>query len=289
MIFYELYSDRNSNIDNDIFIYDKVTPQFKNTILYFMQKNLSIQEFVELYRDMISHHGIRRNISETYLTSPTTFQDKFISGFERLVDEQDDINFYLRSIELFLKKINNNKIDIIISLNRILYKYSLGYQVDELQSQIIRVDSKYIYQTTTKKALLILNDIKFKNVDDEYRKAYEEFKNSNYESVLVEANKAFESTMKIICELKEYGLPKSHNASALIAYLKKNDFIENFQTEKFNGLTKTLESVSIMRNNQAGHGQGSEKRDLSIFYAEYALNVTASTILLLVGMYNESI
>ena len=177
---------------------------------------------------------------------------------------------------------------MIVSLNKILYKYSLGYQIDIVKDQIIRVDSKHIYQETIQQVLLLLNDIQFENVDDEYRKAYEELKNGNYEGTLVEANKAFESTMKIICELKGYGLPSKHTASALIAHLRKNSFIENFQDEKFNGLAKTLQSISISRNNQAGHGQGIKKRDLSVMFAEYALQITASNILLLIGIYNES-
>ena len=114
-------------------------------------------------------------------------------------------------------------------------------------------------------------------------------KNGNYESVLVEANKAFESTMKIICDLKGYELPNKHTATALIAHLRKNNFITNFQDEKFNGLSKTLESISIIRNNQAGHGQGSAVRNLSVIYAEYALRVTASNILLLIEIYKESL
>ena len=286
----ELYSDSKRNLKTvDVFIYDDVPEQFKNNIFYFIKDNLNNMELSHIYRDIIKEHGLKRNIKETYLNDPTVFAESFVSGFENLIDSEDNIDFYLDLIVLFLNIKNDNKKEIIVSLNKILYKYSLGYQIDIVKDQVIRVDSKHIYQESIQKVLLLLNDIQFENVDDEYRKAYEELKNGNYEGVLVEANKAFESTMKIICELKEYGLPKNHNASALIAHLKKNNFIENFQTDKFNGLAKTLESVSMMRNNQAGHGQGIKKRELSSIFAEYALQVTASNILLLIGIYNESI
>lgn len=286
----ELYSDSKRNLKTvDIFVYDDVPEQFKNNIFYFIKDNLNNMELSHIYRDIIKEHGLKRNIKETYLNDPTVFAESFVSGFENLIDSEDNIDFYLDLIVLFLNIKNDNKKEIIVSLNKILYKYSLGYQIDIVKDQVIRVDSKHIYQESIQKVLLLLNDIQFENVDDEYRKAYEELKNGNYEGVLVEANKAFESTMKIICELKEYGLPTKHTASALIAHLKKNNFIENFQTDKFNGLAKTLESVSMMRNNQAGHGQGIKKRELSSIFAEYALQVTASNILLLIGIYNESI
>ena len=286
----ELYSDNKRNLEIvDIFVYDTVSDKFKNNIFYFIQSNVTNTELSQIYSSLIIEHGLKRNIDMDYINRPDMYTEIFIKGFEKLIDSEDNIDFYLDLIVLFLNMKHNNKKEMIVLLNKILYKYSLGYQIDIVKDQIIRVDSKHIYKENIQEVLLLLNDIQFKNVDDEYRKAYEELKKGNYEGVLVEANKAFESTMKIICNLKEYGLPKSHNASGLIAHLRKNNFIENFQDEKFNGLAKTLQSPAIIRNNQGGHGQGSETRELSSIYAEYALQVTAASILLLIGIYNESI
>lgn len=285
----EVYSIRNIQRVDNIFIYDKVSEKFKQQIFYLMKDNLAIMDLVILYNKITLHCGIKRNIDETYLKNPTTFQDNFISGFQKLIDNQNNIEFYLDLIELFLEIYKEDKKKITVSINKLLFINSLGFQVDEIKNQIMRIDSSHIYQEIIIPTLLLLNDSKFKNVDDEYRKAFEELKSGNYENVLVEANKAFESTMKIICDLKEFGLPSKHTATALISHLRKNNFITNFQDEKFNGLSKTLESISIIRNNQAGHGQGSVARNLSVIYAEYALRVSASNILLLIGIYNESI
>jgi len=286
----ELYSDSKRSLKAvDVFVYDEVSDKFKNSIFYFIQSNVTNTELSRIYRNIIIAYGLKRTIKETYLNKPDVFADYFIDGFEKLIANNDKIDFYLDLIVLFLNVKNDDKKEIIVSLNKILYKHSLGYQIDIIKDQIIRVDSTHVYEETIQNVFLLLSNIQFKNVDDEYRKAYEELKDGNYEGVLVEANKAFESTMKIICDLKEYGLPKKHNASALIAHLRSNSFIENFQDEKFNGLAKTLQSPSITRNNQGGHGQGRKKRELSVMYAEYALQVTASSILLLIGIYNESI
>jgi len=287
----ELYSDTQRKLQTkDIFIYDRLPRTFKNNIFHFIREHLSLENLVLLYKKMVMERGMNRAIRETYLKMPDTFLDDFIKGFENFinkVDEEDEVSFHLDLIAIFLNMVSDES--ITDEVNNILYKYSLGYQVDTIKNQIIRVDSKVIYKETTIKVLHLLNDTKFDNADDEYRKAYEKLKDADYENVLVEANKAFETTMKIICDLKGYGLPQKHTASALIAHLKKNDFIENFQTDKFNGLAKTLESVSIVRNNQGGHGQGIIKRNLSTIYAEYALQVTASNIILLIGIYNESL
>lgn len=285
----DVYSIREADNIRDIFKYDNPTQMFKNRLFYLMKDVMEIIEFVKLYKGITLHCGIARNISETYLERPDVFQNDFISGFEKLINSQNSINFFLDLIEIFFNQYQGNKQTILKSINKILLLDSLGYQIDEIKNQVIRIDSSHNYQEVIKPTLLLLNDDKFKNIDDEYRKAFEELKNGNYESVLVEANKAFESTMKIICDLKGYGLPKKHSATTLIAHLRQNDFITNFQDEKFNGLAKTLESISITRNNQAGHGQGSQTRNLSVIFAEYALRVTASNILLLLGIYNESI
>ncbi len=285
----DVYSIRETDNITDIFKYDNPSQIFKNRLFYLMKDEMKIIEFVKLYKDITLHWGITRNISETYLESPAVFQNDFINGFEKLINNQNNINFYLDLIELFLVQYSGNKQTVLKSINKILLLDSLGYQIDEIKNQVIRIDSSHTYQDIIKPTLLLLNDDKFKNIDDEYRKAFEELKNGNYETVLVEANKAFESTMKIICDLKAYGQPNKHNVTALIAHLRQNDFITNFQDEKFNGLAKTLESISITRNNQAGHGQGSQARNLSVIFAEYALRVTASNILLLIGIYNESI
>lgn len=285
----DVYSIRDDDNINDVFKYDNPSKIFKNRIFYLMKDEMKIIDFVKLYKNITLHSGISRTISETYLENPVVFQNDFINGFEKLIDNQNNINFYLDLIELFLVQYNGNKQTILKSINKILLLDSLGFQIDEIKNQIIRIDSSHIYQDIIKPTLLLLNDDKFKNIDDEYRKAFEELKNGNYETVLVEANKAFESTMKIICDLKGYGQPKKHSATTLIAHLRQNDFITNFQDEKFNGLAKTLESISITRNNQAGHGQGSQTRNLSVIFAEYALRVTSSNILLLLGIYNESI
>jgi len=286
----ELYSDIKRNLKTvDIFVYDEVSDKFKNNLFRFIQNNVNITELSQIYSKIIEEYGLKRNIKMTYINNPDVFIDDFIKGFEELIDVEENIDFFLDLIVLFLNIKNNDKDEMIVKLNKILYRHSLGYQIDIVKDQIIRVDSKHIYRETIQKVFILLSDSQFKNVDDEYRKAFEELKKGNYENVLLEASKAFESTMKIICDLKEYGLPKKHNVSALIAHLRTNDFIENFHNEIFNGLDKTLQSSAIIRNHKSAHGQGSTKRELPIMYAEYALQVTASNILLLIGIYNESI
>lgn len=50
-------------------------------------------------------------------------------------------------------------------------------------------------------------------------------------------------------------------------------------------LRNTLETdLPVVRNKKAGHGQGSTVEDISDEVAEYALNLAATNIVLLVGV-----
>lgn len=53
-------------------------------------------------------------------------------------------------------------------------------------------------------------------------------------------------------------------------------------------LRTTLGSgLPVVRNKQAGHGQGSTVEPISDEFAEYSLNLTATNIVLLVGIYKR--
>jgi len=53
-------------------------------------------------------------------------------------------------------------------------------------------------------------------------------------------------------------------------------------------LRTTLETgLPVVRNKKAGHGQGSATEPISDEFAEYALNLAATNIVLFVGIYRR--
>ena len=53
-------------------------------------------------------------------------------------------------------------------------------------------------------------------------------------------------------------------------------------------LRTTLETgLPVVRNKEAGHGQGSTVEQISDEFAEYALNLAATNIVILVGIYKR--
>ena len=75
---------------------------------------------------------------------------------------------------------------------------------------------------------------------------------------MLECTKAFESTMKSICDIKGWKYDKkTDTAKNLIDVLFQNDLIPAMFRSQFNNLRPLLESGSpVMRNKTAAHGQG---------------------------------
>jgi len=88
----------------------------------------------------------------------------------------------------------------IEELNQCFLENNLGYQYQN--GRIIRIDSEYTHSEIVLPALQLLNEPEFKPALDEFLKGHEDYRRGRYEDAINEALKAFESTMKIICENK---------------------------------------------------------------------------------------
>jgi DNA gyrase/topoisomerase IV subunit B len=98
------------------------------------------------------------------------------------------------------------------------------------------------------------------------------------EQAMEECLKAFESTMKIICDKRGWTYDPRAAAKELV-----NGLIPPYWQSHFSGLRSVLESaISTPRNKQAGHGAGSNPPpDFPDELVSYVLHMTAATILFL--------
>ena len=118
-----------------------------------------------------------------------------------------------------------------------------------------------IHQEIVKPALRLLYEEGFDGAEDEFRKAFEYRRKGDNKNAILVAGKSFESTMKTICDKKNY------------TYDKAKDTAET--------------GLPVVRNKTSGHGQGSTIEQISDEFAEYALNLAATNIVLLVGIYKR--
>jgi hypothetical protein len=164
---------------------------------------------------------------------------------------------------------------------------NLGYQL--VSGKIIRLDSEYIHSEIVKNALQLLRGSSFAGASQEFWKAHSHYTQENYKEALVEAHKAFESTMKTICDLRGWGYVDpsrpnlSPSAKPLVDTMIREKLIPEFLSTHLKGLANVLvEGAPLLRNILAGHGQGAVVVEVPAYFAAYALHLTASNIVFLV-------
>lgn len=165
---------------------------------------------------------------------------------------------------------------------------NVGYEFTN--GEIIRIDQTHMHEEVVKPAITLLFEEDFQGAAEEFLKAHSHYRKGDYKNALVEALKSFESTMKTICDKKGYTYNKgSDTAQRLITILFDNNLIPEYLRNHFSGLRNTLEAgLPTVRNKQAGHGQGAESIRVEPYFVEYAINLAATNIVLLIKAYKES-
>ena len=165
-------------------------------------------------------------------------------------------------------------------LNARFREHGVGY---EFQSEeIIRVDSKLLHESAVKPALAVLQGEAFAGANDEFLRAFEHYRHARYKECLSDCLKAFESTMKTICEKRRWKYEPTDTAKTLIAICLDNGLVPMPLQSHFASLRANLESgIPTVRNKLGAHGQGTSVVEVPPYLAAYLLHLTASTIVFL--------
>jgi secreted Zn-dependent insulinase-like peptidase len=169
----------------------------------------------------------------------------------------------------------------IAELNYRFKEHGVGFQF--VNGSIIRIDSELIHAEIVKPALALLHNKDFSGAEEEFLQAHEHYRHGNNKEALNECLKAFESTMKVICEKRQWVYDPRASCRDLIKVCFEKELIPTFWQSQFNSLKSLLEgSVPTGRNNLSGHGQGSTLADVPSYLVAYMLHMTASAIVFMV-------
>ena len=176
----------------------------------------------------------------------------------------------------------NDRVDCAIEeLNQRFRENGVGYQYED--GELMRVDSDLLHSEVVKPALTLLRTKRYAGPREEFLRAHEHYRQGRHEEALTEALKAFESTMKAICDSKKWSYDKGATAKKLVNVCFNNGLIDHFWQTHFTSLQGTLENgINTARNKLGGHGQGSQPRDVPREIVAYVLHMTASTIVFLI-------
>jgi AbiJ-like protein/uncharacterized protein DUF7014 len=175
--------------------------------------------------------------------------------------------------------------DAITELNFRLKEAGLGYQFES--GQIVRVDSRYVHAEVVKPALALLSDPRFEGPREEFLRAHELYRTAKpsdhkaLEDSVAAALKAFESTIKVICDLKTWTPPPNATAAPLVQLVIEKRLIPVY-------LKSSLDGLATLSNRSSRHGQGAQVRSMPPYLAAYALHLAATNIVMLVEAFKAS-
>jgi hypothetical protein len=151
----------------------------------------------------------------------------------------------------------------------------------------VRIDSKYLHAEVIKKAMKLLYDLNFKGPLDEFDEAIEALDNQDNDKAIIEALKAFESTMKAILQKGGHSFNPKWPATKLIDACIGADIIPTNLGSLSAGIRTVLESGLPTLRNMVAHGTGYDPADIERSYAQFAVNLCGSYIVFLIERYEE--
>lgn len=223
--------------------------------------------------------GIRNYINElaNFLLAEPDFE-RALDAVEisfRFIDSSTRNYSYLRRQDA------SERADAAIEeLNGRLKEHGIGFEFSN--RQMIRIDSEYAHAEIVKPALTLLSHKRFAGAQQEFLSAHSHYRSGNSKECLNDCLKAFESTMKAICDERGWPYKKGACSKDLIQVCLDNNLIPVFWQQHFSSLRSALESgVPTGRNKLSGHGQGAIPTDVPSYVAAYMLHLTASAIVFL--------
>ena len=177
--------------------------------------------------------------------------------------------------------------DAIAELNERFRRAGVGYRFEA--GKLIRVDSELLHSETVQPALGFLNQKGFEGPRAEFLKAHDHYRAGETKAAITDANNAFESTLKAICDQRDWSYPKGARASDLLNVVRRNDLLPDYLDASFDQLAATLKSgLPKVRGEEGSHGQGAKPRGTPGYVAAYALHLAATNIVFLVEAHQAT-
>lgn len=173
--------------------------------------------------------------------------------------------------------------DAIEELNTRLKDNNVGYRYEA--GQVIKFESEYAHTQVTVPAIKLLQNAAYAGANDEFMRAHDHHMHGRNQECITECLKAFESTMKCICEKRKWKYDKDRDTSQkLIAICFKHRLFPEYLQIQLGSLRSLLESgVGTIRNKLGGHGQGKNIRTVDDNIANYALSLCAANIVFMIN------
>ena len=152
---------------------------------------------------------------------------------------------------------------------------SMSYRI-QLPKVILR-ENDIIYESAVEPALRLLSNGRFASANSEFMEALEHYRERDYDDCLTKCGSAMESTMKIICEVKGWSYNQDDSFNRLLETIFRETNLDSF-------LKQSIIQISTLRNRfSSSHGAGAQDRTIPKHKAQFAINISAASIILLIS------
>ncbi len=143
--------------------------------------------------------------------------------------------------------------------------------------QVVRREDAVTHVWAVEPTLILLRDKSFTSANKEFLEALDAYGKGDYGNCLTNCGSSFESTMKIICDRKNWPYKQTEVASQLLKHIFNNSTLDQ------NIFDQPLTNIATLRNKLSkSHGAGVQQKTVPQHIAKYAINATAAAILLIV-------
>lgn len=304
---YERFSQRQKKLTRagqpTLYRYDVLSDRLRGQVMHILQdvtpEGYGYWQLV--YAEVAREFGIFRSELDDISSMTRTDRDRFRETFfkaKKAEDALDMIEIAFRQLERSVPPITGKRKvgaqpsvadQAIADLNRRFAEHDLGYWYSD--GYLLTKSSEYMYNEVVEPAVALLHVGGFRGPLDEFLRAHEHYRHGRYKEATADALKAFESTMKTICDLRGWPYDAATaTAKTLVGVVLDQGLVPPYMQEYFNGgLRKVLEAgVPTVRNKTSGHGQGRVPVTLPEHVAAYALHMTAANIVFLIQAHETA-
>ena len=300
MAIHDLFSSRKRERDraeDDSLTYDELPDQLRAQIVHIWRRAIGPSvpvahyHFDEIEENRQAWLAIENTVAEEHGSYQLGKAHDVLDRCVEYLTTAESIDRVLDLIELSFRYIDRNvrRMDehhrelhgitttaskAIEDLNIRFREARVGYRFES--GVIVRVDEEMIHQNVVKPALHVLSRPEFEGANQEMLRALRHYRDGDYTAANVDANNAFESTLKAICNQRCWGDVENAPVGKLLTIVdNKRLFPRGYLKDTL------LKGLPQIRNKDGGHGQGSAQINIPEYLAEYALNLAATNIVLL--------
>lgn len=282
----------------DVYQYDVLPSPFRTQVVHILLDALgdpNSDQCAQVYQSI--HKVLSREYGTFALSRETIYNmQDYMKDILAFFQETKDIEKALDVIELCFKMIEHMADDqsyhyyasvrmaakdAIDELNTRFREHAIGFAYEN--GQVMRVDSQVIHSEIVKPALALLADASYVGANEEFMSAHRHYREGRYKEAIIDALKALESVLKVICRKRKWTYDETGTAKQLLDVCFANGLVPAYLSSHYTSLRAVLESgPPTIRNKVAGHGQGAELNAVPVYLAAYEIHLVAASIQFLI-------